>query len=98
MGQPHIGNAEDIYSTSEDAHHLNNDHNTIFKNNSEGSANGNVHSENNSCIGRKSPHIAKEENISDFMRDHQPPVQVTPQEEEETMVALSDQAELIRWH
>eukprot|EP00957_Ditylum_brightwellii_P017079 1288374-Ditylum_brightwellii.AAC.1 len=32
------------------------------------------------------------------MRDHPPSVQVIPQEEEDTIVALSDQAELIRWH
>ena len=78
MGQPHIGNGEDIYSTSEHAHHLSNDHNTTFKNHSEGSANGNVHSENTSCNGRESPRITKEENITDFMRDHPPPVQVVP--------------------
>eukprot|EP00957_Ditylum_brightwellii_P023348 1762775-Ditylum_brightwellii.AAC.1 len=39
MGQTHIGSGEDIYSTNEDAHHLSDDHNTTFKNHSEGSAN-----------------------------------------------------------
>ena len=98
MGQTHIGSGGDIYLTNEDAHHLGNDHNTTCQIQSQGSANGNVHSGNLSLIGRESPRITKEENISDFMRDHPPPVQVIPQEEEETMVALSDQAELIRWH
>eukprot|EP00957_Ditylum_brightwellii_P027064 2046299-Ditylum_brightwellii.AAC.1 len=41
MGQLHIGNGEDIYSTSEDAHHLNSNHNTTFKKHSKGSTNGN---------------------------------------------------------
>eukprot|EP00957_Ditylum_brightwellii_P197222 15025735-Ditylum_brightwellii.AAC.1 len=41
MGQSHIGNGEDIYSTSEDAHHLDSDHNTTFKRHSKGSTNGN---------------------------------------------------------
>eukprot|EP00957_Ditylum_brightwellii_P159140 12111882-Ditylum_brightwellii.AAC.1 len=76
MGQPHIGNGEDIYSTSEDIHHLNSNHNTTFKKHSKGSTNRNVLSENISSSGRESPHIAKEENLTDFMRDHPPPTQV----------------------
>eukprot|EP00957_Ditylum_brightwellii_P032791 2486330-Ditylum_brightwellii.AAC.1 len=32
------------------------------------------------------------------MRDHPPLVQVIPQEEEDSIVVLSDQAELIKWH
>eukprot|EP00957_Ditylum_brightwellii_P122938 9373711-Ditylum_brightwellii.AAC.1 len=75
MSQPNIGNGEDIYSTSEDAHHLNSDYNTTFKKHSKGSTNGNDLSEYISSIGRESPHITKEENLTDFMRDHPPPVQ-----------------------
>eukprot|EP00957_Ditylum_brightwellii_P124811 9513508-Ditylum_brightwellii.AAC.1 len=52
MGQPHIGNGEDIYSTSKDAHNLNSDHNTTFKKHFKGSTNGNILSENISSIGR----------------------------------------------
>eukprot|EP00957_Ditylum_brightwellii_P191993 14615877-Ditylum_brightwellii.AAC.1 len=76
MGQPHIGNGEDIYLTSKDAHHLNNNHNTTLKKHFKGSTNGNVLSENISSYGRESLHIAKEENLTDFMRDHPPPIQV----------------------
>eukprot|EP00957_Ditylum_brightwellii_P139606 10640430-Ditylum_brightwellii.AAC.1 len=79
IGIPHIGNGEDMYSTSKDAHHLNSNHNTTFKKHSEGSTHGNVLSKNISSSGSESPHIAKEENLTDFMRDHPPPNQVIPQ-------------------
>eukprot|EP00957_Ditylum_brightwellii_P131022 9994429-Ditylum_brightwellii.AAC.1 len=46
MGQPPIGNGEDIYSTNKDAHHLNSNHNTTYDKHSKRSTNGNVHSEN----------------------------------------------------
>eukprot|EP00957_Ditylum_brightwellii_P111818 8528441-Ditylum_brightwellii.AAC.1 len=85
MSIPHSDSGKDIYSTSKDAHHLNIDHNTTLKKYFEGSTNGNVLSENVSSIGRESPHIAKEENLTDFMRDNPPPIQVIPQEEEDTM-------------
>eukprot|EP00957_Ditylum_brightwellii_P194442 14808415-Ditylum_brightwellii.AAC.1 len=75
MGIPHPGNGEDIYSTSEDAHHLKSNHNTTFKRHSKGPANGNVNSENISSTSRESPHIVKKENHTDLMRDHQPPIQ-----------------------
>eukprot|EP00957_Ditylum_brightwellii_P034238 2596410-Ditylum_brightwellii.AAC.1 len=75
MVQPHIGNVEDIYSTSEDAHHLNSNQNTTFKKHSKGSTNENVLSENISSNGKESPHIAKEENCTDLMRDYPPPIQ-----------------------
>eukprot|EP00957_Ditylum_brightwellii_P212237 15367123-Ditylum_brightwellii.AAC.1 len=39
-----------------------------------------------------------EENIFDFMTDHPPPTHIISQEEEESMVALSDQVALMRWH
>eukprot|EP00957_Ditylum_brightwellii_P197361 15036484-Ditylum_brightwellii.AAC.1 len=70
-----IGIVEDIYSTSENAHHLNSNHNTTVKRHSEGSTNGNVNSQNISLSGRESPHIAKEESLTDFMRDHPPSIQ-----------------------
>eukprot|EP00957_Ditylum_brightwellii_P129265 9860515-Ditylum_brightwellii.AAC.1 len=41
MGISHSGSGEDIYSTSEDACHLNSNHNTTFKKRFEGSTNGN---------------------------------------------------------
>eukprot|EP00957_Ditylum_brightwellii_P174147 13258846-Ditylum_brightwellii.AAC.1 len=85
MGQPHIDNGEDIYSTSKDVHHLNCNHNTTFKKHPKGSTNGNVLSEIISSTGRESPHIAKEKNLTDFMRGYPPPIQVIPQEEEDTM-------------
>eukprot|EP00957_Ditylum_brightwellii_P171704 13071690-Ditylum_brightwellii.AAC.1 len=75
MGIPHFGSGEDIYSTSKDAHHLNSDHNTTFKKYFEGFTNGNVLSENVSSTHRESPQIAKEENHTDFMRDHPPSIQ-----------------------
>eukprot|EP00957_Ditylum_brightwellii_P092713 7059836-Ditylum_brightwellii.AAC.1 len=43
-------------------------HNTTFKRPSEGSTNGNVDSQIILLSGRESPHIAKEENPTDFMR------------------------------
>eukprot|EP00957_Ditylum_brightwellii_P075062 5703811-Ditylum_brightwellii.AAC.1 len=63
-----------------------------------GSADGNVNSESTSTLSREPSRIAREENLTDFMRDHPPPMQVIPQEEEGTVVALNDQAGLIRWH
>eukprot|EP00957_Ditylum_brightwellii_P014161 1066598-Ditylum_brightwellii.AAC.1 len=71
----YISLAEDIYLTSKNDHNLSGNHNTTFKRHSEGSTNGNVHSENILSIGRETPHIAKEENLADFMRDHPPPIQ-----------------------
>eukprot|EP00957_Ditylum_brightwellii_P002046 157293-Ditylum_brightwellii.AAC.1 len=75
MGIPHSGSGDDIFSTSKDAHHLNSNHTTTFKKLFEGSTNGNVLSENVSSTGRESPHIAKKENLTDFMRDYPPPIQ-----------------------
>eukprot|EP00957_Ditylum_brightwellii_P080872 6151858-Ditylum_brightwellii.AAC.1 len=75
MGIPHSGSGENIYLTSKDAHHLNSNHNTTLKKHFEGSTNGNVLSENVPSTSRESPHIVKEENLTDFMRDHPPPIQ-----------------------
>eukprot|EP00957_Ditylum_brightwellii_P082087 6241853-Ditylum_brightwellii.AAC.1 len=75
MGIPYSGSGEDIYLTSKDACHLNSNCNTTLKKHFEGSTNRNVLSKNILSISRESPHIAKEENLTDFMRDHPPPIQ-----------------------
>eukprot|EP00957_Ditylum_brightwellii_P146385 11145518-Ditylum_brightwellii.AAC.2 len=90
--------AEDIYPHDGNAHYLDRDHSTSSVSDPEGSTNRNVNSESSSTLGREPPHITREENLTDFMRDHPPPIQVIPQEEEDTVVALNDQVELIRCH
>eukprot|EP00957_Ditylum_brightwellii_P206339 15347916-Ditylum_brightwellii.AAC.1 len=90
--------AEAIYPHHGNAHHLDGDHSTSSVSYPEGSINGNVNSESISTLDREPPYIAQEENLTDFMRDHPPPMQVIPQEEEDTVVALNNQVELIRCH
>eukprot|EP00957_Ditylum_brightwellii_P143575 10938232-Ditylum_brightwellii.AAC.1 len=90
--------AENIYPNNGNAHHFDSDHSTTSVSYPEGSTNGNVNSENISTLGREPPHITREETPAVSIRDHPLPIQVIPQEEEDTVVALSDQSELIRWH
>eukprot|EP00957_Ditylum_brightwellii_P024125 1819416-Ditylum_brightwellii.AAC.1 len=76
----HIGLAEGIYTTSENACHLNSNHNTTSMSYSEGSSNRNVHSENISTLDIDSPqeshHILPENKPQLIaLRDHPPPIQ-----------------------
>eukprot|EP00957_Ditylum_brightwellii_P205076 15342139-Ditylum_brightwellii.AAC.1 len=61
---------EDIYLHDGNVHHFNRDHSTSSVSYPEGSENGNVNLESSSTLGREPPHITREENRTDFMRDH----------------------------
>eukprot|EP00957_Ditylum_brightwellii_P073131 5558328-Ditylum_brightwellii.AAC.1 len=87
---PKISIAEDIYPNSGNAQHLGSDHNTTYVSHSEGSTNGNGKSENISTLGREPPRITREQTLAVSMRVDPPPIQVIPQEEEDTIVALND--------
>eukprot|EP00957_Ditylum_brightwellii_P117670 8976081-Ditylum_brightwellii.AAC.1 len=88
--------AGDIPPKHGDTHHSDNDQDTISMTQYKGSSNGNVILKNISHKGSIAPYTVREENLANFMRDYLPPVQLIPQEEEDSTVALNDQAELIR--
>eukprot|EP00957_Ditylum_brightwellii_P138727 10574564-Ditylum_brightwellii.AAC.1 len=78
--------------------HKGNDQNTTSVTSQQGSFNENATLSTITIKTRDAPHTANEENLYIFKRNHPPPVQLIPQEKEDLIAAISNQAELIRLH